>query len=312
MKRLGFIGAGRMAQHHARAALACGAEVRHVYCSRGRMSPHAEAFTSICGDIDFLPTTTAVIESAETEAVVVAAPWDIIPAMLPELAASPKPMLIEKPIALDVPTLDRLPSPAYTDNKAVAFNRRFYETIACAREMLQEETPLSAEFVMSEHVRVHTERYGSGVIDHLLAFTSVHTIDLINYLFGVPRWVPGSVVRDVRGRAINALLISQADVPIHVSWHLDDPSPVGLMLRWSGRALHISPLEAARLYDGVQIEDKGAGRTYQPRCTREIACDMTHKPGIMLQMQAFLQQRDGLAGIDDARAALQLIEDLRL
>ena len=98
LERLGFIGAGRMAREHARVATAIGAQVDVVLVPNTE-SPNVSEFRKVVPGARFVSSEKAFRESG-MEAIVVVAPWHVIPDMMTNLLEDDRPMLIEKPIIL--------------------------------------------------------------------------------------------------------------------------------------------------------------------------------------------------------------------
>lgn len=304
--RLGFIGIGNMARHHARAAQACGAEIRAA-CSARNDSPNWQAWYLAYPRCRFEKSIEAVLD-AGADALVAAPSWRELIALTPRLLSLDVPVLLEKPIAM---TAGAPPSPS---DKRVGFNRRHYQSVNVLRGQVQTQPLLSAHVVVSEHIGHHVATSGSDIIAHLLRYTSIHVFDLVEYIFGDPE-VVSITARDMGNGFVcyNGLLRTTGGVPIHLSVNADDPGPIGIWCRFaSGEHFALSPLERLSIYYGVEIEPPRSDyplRQFRPANEHSIVTDVTHKPGILEQMDRFITgEYDALASVEDHNRAIRLIE----
>lgn len=293
--RLGLLGAGSVALHHARAASSLGHEV-FAASARSTQSPRWKAFAEAIPGARFVADGDDLLADAGVDAVVCCLPWDVIEGWLPRLLASPKPVLIEKPLSLSRAPLEAALAGARLEGKAVGFNRRFYEPVESLRARLAQGGLRSAELVISEDVASQVERHGEGIVPHLPAFASSHALDLALYLLGP--LAPAKVYARPSGgfTSYTGVLETGEGVPVLISWCSDDPSPAGLRCRFSdGTAWHLSPLEVLRVYSGHDVLPAEPGwriRRYVPRLRDEVRVDGGQKPGFSAQMKAFLEGGD--------------------
>jgi predicted dehydrogenase len=311
LKNLGFVGAGRMAQAHAKAALKVGAEIKLVVNANRdsvnlreflKLAPHAKTINSGWRHGNY-----------GVDAWVVAAPWNVIPEMAPTLLACPLPMLIEKPISFHT---NEFPSGEYEDNKFVSFNRRFYPPVRALRSAIERDSVKSVVVTISDMIQPIVVRHGRGVLPYAMEMWASHILDLLHYLFGHMEVVWHSV-REAPGDYLNieAILISVRNrIPIHLSINADDPSPVGLRVRMSDGTTHVlAPIERLTTYKGMEVvEDEGV-RSYRAREIQQTVCaNNGFKPGVYEQMHAFLHQDHvQLAAISDAHQTHNIIHALR-
>lgn len=310
LERLGFIGAGKMAQAHAAAALALGAEIVAVVNANPR-SENLAAFRRMAPDAA-TGTATWRTHAADTDAWIVAAPWHVIPELAAELLASPLPMLIEKPLSLHGA---RFPTGAHEGNKFVSFNRRFYASVDALKDAIEQGTVKSVVVTASDMIDAVVKRHGEAILPYAMEMWSSHILDVTRYLLGDVEVGWHSLREGPAGYAnVEAMLVAEhGRVPVHLSINADDPSPVGLRVRMSDGTTHVlAPVERLTSYRGVDIREDEAGRTYQPREVRRVGCsDDGFKPGVREQMQAFLQQdHRRLATVADAHRLHDLITQL--
>jgi predicted dehydrogenase len=307
--RLGFIGAGRQAQDHAKCAVACGAEIVTAYTNRPD-SPNRAAFAKIAPGVRW---ATALNEPfRDADAVVCAAPWDKMPGLAVWLLAANKPALIEKPIAFTSAEAARMIG-AHDFNhkgKAIGFNRRFYEPVRQLKDRINAGGMVSATVSISNHMDVLIARHGEAIKDHVHPVMSIHSIDLMLHLFG-------PCVVEKRERPIYLLRSTERAAPIVLSLGENDPMRAGISAVFDdGTAYHLSPLEFLTVYDGVEVvepTDDMPIRRYVSHETSRTIASTTFKPGLHAQMRAWL---DGdysvLARPTDAFLALDLISSLRV
>ena len=328
--RLGFIGIGDIACHHAKAARAAGASIVACCASRGMQSPNLSKFLNVAnglpgGVLDQLMVTnkiTDVLDWPAVDGVVVAPSWQAIPPMLPTLLRSGKPLLVEKPVALRADDLQvavgHLPMASDSfmavRHLRVGFNRRFYEPVQALRARLARGGLRYARVVISEHLEHHMKTTGAAVLPWLLQFTSIHTFDLVGYLFGELRVEAGwHDIGNPDFMCFNGLLAGTTPLMFHVN--ADAAEPAGIWCHFNdGSVWALSPLETLRVYQGIDIEQATLDRPYRqftPKEMLRVDVDRSHKPGFMCQMRSFLNgHTDTSAGLVDAWNALRLIEGL--
>lgn len=305
---MGFVGIGKMARAHAKAALASGATI-HAACAA---SPNSENWHSFIQEYRCLKlgSPQAVIDASD--AIIICPAWDVVQHLMPQLLVSNKPMLIEKPVAFGAMQAHKLLREAlFPENKMIGFNRRFYSSVRALKVELSKRKPRSIHVVISEHLDHHREKTGEKVIPYLIPFTSVHTIDLMLFLF------PSIVVRKIYRTEEKSFvsyngLLESGGVPMFFSLNSDDPSPTGIWVRFSDEVWALSPLESLKVYKGIKIIESGSVRRYTPSLVGEIVESGIYKPGILEQMKSFLVGSYGEgAGLEDCVNQLELIDEIR-
>jgi len=311
LKRLGFLGAGKMAQAHARAAVKIGAEVS-VVANANSDSNNLKEFMKLA------PRATVVNsewsrKNDEVDAWIVAAPWDVIPDMAHTLLACPLPMLIEKPISLHNQIF---PSGEHEDNKSIGFNRRFYLPVRELKSAVGHSRVKSVVVTISDMIDAVISRHGEGILPYAMEMWASHILDLVSYLFGRPEIVWRSVSEGPKDYLnVEAMFIAGQDrTPVHLSINADDPSPVGVRVRMSDGTTHVlAPIERLTTYKGMEVSESEGVRCYRAHEVQQTTCPNDgFKPGIYEQMHAFLHQDHvQLATIADARQIHNIIHELR-
>lgn len=315
LRRLGFIGAGRMAREHARAATVIGTEV-DVVLVPDTESPNVAEFQKIIPGARFVSSAKAFWES-DMEAIVVVAPWNVIPGMMTELLEDERPMLIEKPILLDRKAAWDAAN-RNTENKIIGFNRRFYGTVERLRSAVQANGLKSAEITICEIISSIVQRHGEKIIPHIPEMYSAHILDLMFYVFGdlEMRFCSTFREKEIDFVSSDAIFVTTAGAPIHLTLNANDPSPVGIRARFDdGTVFALSPIEMLTTYKGVEVAEateENPIRRYMGRELSRLCEEGQFKPGFYEQMNAFLHgETKQAAGIGDAVRVHNLIWALR-
>jgi predicted dehydrogenase len=320
IKRLGFLGAGPMARAHGAAAVALGAEIAAV-CTAREDSPNWDEFRKIAPHARHMTDGEALLADDTIEGVVACLPWNLMPQWAARLMETPRPVLMEKPIALEEGGIGKLAeeSAETVGNKLVGYNRRFYETVARLRERVNKGGLKAVRVVIAESIDIWAQRRGRDVIAHLMPFCSAHTLDLMLHILGPLRPVALASFPE-KGEAapfvsFNGVLTTQEGVAVTLALNADDPANTVLRCLFDdGTAWELSPLETLTVYKGLDVRpatQQGNIRRYSPQVEARHEVDAGFKPGCHAQMAAFLSGnfRPG-ATIEDAVAVLDLIAAL--
>ncbi|MBF0380158.1 MAG: Gfo/Idh/MocA family oxidoreductase [Magnetococcales bacterium] len=318
--KLGFLGAGVAACHHAAVARVLGGEVVAATTSSGN-SPNWEKFQQHAPDAEQLTNGDEILNNPDIDGVVACMSWDVMPLWAERLLKCKKPVLIEKPVTLTAAPLQAIVSSLdyKPDNKLFGYNRRYYDPVIRLKKRINEGGLKAASVIISEAVQDHVKRRGKKVVEHLIPFICSHTIDLILHLFGTLHPVDIRPYHEV-GLAhpfisYNGMLLTAQGTPINIGINANDPSPMGVRCLFDdGTTWHLSPLEVLTVFKGYEIQQPTADykiRRYTPKIMEQHFVDTTMKPGYKEQMAAFLTGNYGPgATIDDAIDVLKLIESL--
>ncbi|MBM80781.1 MAG: hypothetical protein CMJ78_09325 [Planctomycetaceae bacterium] len=311
--RVGLLGAGTIATHHAIAARAAGALVE-VACTRRPDSPNWTRLREVAPNVRQADGIDDVLDDPNVEGVVVCLSWDAIAPILSRLLASDKPMLIEKPIVF---SSAKIPTGSFV-NKMVGYNRRFYKVVEIVKQRISQNGVKSVEVAISEDVGRHIRRHGESIVPRILEFASSHTLDLLHHLLGPLKVVHANAQTDPGSKftSYNGLLLTEDDAPVFLALNENDPLPAGIRVRFVDHtAWVLSPLERLSVYEGVDVTEPTENeqiRRYEPIKINEYLEDASMKPGFLQQMKAFLSgQFSQAATIDDTRRQLQLIKEIR-
>ena len=320
--RVGFVGVGSVARYHAEVLLAMGHSV-DLGCGTSESSPHWREFKSVATGARFENDLAAVLEDSKLDAVVACLPWNVTETWLNEILSTPKPVLLEKPIALSSEILANTisNSEATLHNKLVGFNRRFYRTVKKLKKRVEQGGVKSVEITISETVADLANTYGDEIIEHILVYSSCHILDTAVHILGPLKPVrvygfPDSVYSRPF-HSLTGLLETTQGTPVFLSIMADNPAPVGLRIFFEDQTTwHLSPLERLVAYRGYDIVGPSDGtniRRFTPKPFLEIDEDSEFKPGFFAQMRAFAdgEERHISATPQESLELLRFIETLQ-
>ncbi len=295
--RLGIVGAGAVALDHAAVAEALG--VRIVAASTLSMqSPRWAAFKIAHPDCKFEPDPAAMAKRSDVDAIVLCLPWKTQVEWLEWGLSMPKPVLIEKPIALTEQALSvgLARNRATLSGKLVGYNRRYYRTVARLAQRLEQGGLRAADITISEDIARLVQRRGNNMPLFSMEYSGCHLIDLAVHLFGRLSVVHMTCYPEehdgVSFEDYNGLLETQSGVPVAFFNNANDPSRVGIRCKFDdGSFWHLTPSEILTVYQGYDIIERNPDcqvRQYSPRETERMIEDATYRPGFLAQMRAFL------------------------
>lgn len=211
-----------------------------------------------------------------------------------------KNILLEKPGAKSVEDLKEIQNSAKQNNANVliAYNRRFYESVAKAKEIVKADGGiLSCNFEFTEWSHI-IEKLGhaTDVMAKWFMGNSTHVVDLAFHLIGNPKeiasytsgslsWHPTGSIFSGAGISTNNILFSY-----HANW--ESAGRWSLEILTAKRKLIFRPMEqlAQTLKGTVAIEPVEI----------EFLYDTKFKPGFYLQTKSFLEsQFDSFCTLED-------------
>jgi predicted dehydrogenase len=317
---LGIIGIGTIGQEHCLVAQDLGAQI--ISASASSTSGNWRQFKEIFPNAQFHSDPFELIDDPKIEAIIVCPSWDVIPSWLSHLLRHPKPMLIEKPIALRKSTLeDALNHQSPETLKMIGFNRRFYSTVQRLSERMKHGGLISAQITYSENVSRLKEKYGPAIVPHLLSYSTSHILDVALLLFGSLRIMRSYKHHETKTVnsfvGYSALLETENKCPVWLSIQADDPTPIGIKCRFDDHTVwNLQPLERLTVFQGIEVKEVNENnkiRRFEPRVIETIgAADKTRfKPGFYNQMRAFLSNDQTVcARPEDSLHVITLIESL--
>ena len=303
--KVGIIGTGKIAYRHAEAIKALGHEVTAGCATNIGSDGYVKLkklFPKIRYETDW--------NKMDVDKYVVCLPWNKIHKHIKEILSIEKPVLIEKPIALSSSELCGI---TYDSNKRVGFNRRFYKSVQTLKERIYPGGLRSVTVTISEDISSKKDRLGGQIEDYILQFSSIHTLDLMFYLF-----------KDIKVRAMtsypgrfsySAFLDSYESAAIFLNINEDDPSEAGIECRFlDGTLWKLSPLEELKIYKGYDVgfNEEHKIKTYKPNLIDTVTSYSDCKPGIKEQMKAFLNDDYSISSsVDEYLEVIKFIEKIR-
>lgn len=286
-----------MAEEHLRALLATGVAHERVVVA-ARRHDAASALAAKYG-VESAPFDTA----AAPKAVVAVSEDALVPVTTTLLARGVDRVLVEKPGSLRSSELSSLAGHVF-----VAYNRRFYPSVVCARELVEGDGgPLAVSFDFTEiEERVLASGHPAATLERWGIANSLHVIDLAFHLAGDPEtldverdgalpWHPAGARFAGSGRTSRAALFAYL-----ATW--DGAGRWGIELTTRERRLVLRPLEE------LQEQRRGAfvlDRVDVPPEPEGV------KPGLAGQLAAFLANDTRyLCDLREAVARLELAETI--
>jgi predicted dehydrogenase len=311
--RAALVGCGRIAGDHVTALRAAGLTVESVTARPGSMRApvfaHDHGVPTVHTDVDVLA------RDGTWDVAVVAVPPEETVAVVRALAETGRPLLVEKPGALDADELEQLRP--YAGQLLFGYNRRFYAPVMTAAEHLATLGPAVIELVLPDRVP------GSPADEpreRQFLSNSTHGLDLLLHLVGP---VAVHAVRAIPGPDGPTALVATATsargdlVQLTAAWNT--PDNFRCTCSWSDARYELRPFEVGTLYEGIDVVEPTSDhpvRRYVPRpATQDFATSPGGKPGFVEQARALVLMAGGGppepgATLDDALAALRLAGDL--
>lgn len=283
--RLGFVGAGYMAQEHAKVFRYLGCQISAVTSRLG--SPKLLEFQKQHEGTRIYDSWTEMISSKKLDAIVVCTPPETSRETFQLLLSTGIPALIEKPGAVDSKDLDALIR--RNSQLYFAYNRRFYESILHLRNLVSEKGFFNFDLIESD-LKSKNDR------TQILKNNSVHMFDLIRFLIPEPtlNFVSSDSsgsnfiykIEDLENSSVGILRVSFGAIRNQqITW-----DSVNL-------SVTVKPIEYLTAANSFEVSEPTADlpiRRYVPiMSTSEfpssVLVDTTFKPGILGQAVEFLK-----------------------
>ena len=221
-----------------------------------------------------------------------------------------KTILVEKPGGLDFEDIKRVKETA--DKKRaevyVAYNRRFYTSVAKAIEIIKKDEGILSiffDFTEAVHKIVPLVRAPS-VKENWFLHNSTHVVDLAFFLAGIPKkmtvftsshlsWHSKAAIFSGAGITDKEALFSY-----HANWK--GPGRWGVEVITKNHKLFFRPLEK------LQIQEMGSFEVKDVELEDNL--DIEFKPGIYKQVKSFLGNKHNLCTIDKQVENLNFYEQI--
>jgi predicted dehydrogenase len=206
-------------------------------------------------------------------------------------------ILVEKPAAISIEELlqHEAELQPVADSIYVAYNRRYYASVAEAQRLVQEDGGLQSihfEFTEWAH-RIEPLQKAPGVKENWFFANSTHVVDLAFYLAGDPAYwnaysKKGTTAWHEKTNFAGAGITSRGVLFSYLS-NWESAGRWSIELLTGNRRIYLKPLE--QLF--VQMKGSVA---LEPHIF-EDAADKAFKPGLYLQVKEFLQEQPSLLTI---------------
>lgn len=320
--RVGLVGSGPIADWHVPALKAAGLEVAAVSSRPGSTRLREFAVRHAIPAV-FDGWQAMLNEPRYWDALVIAVHIDGTADILARAMELRVPVLVEKPIAWTSQRLETLQAQAHS-KIMVGFNRRFYRTVAFAREEVRSGPPLLAHLNLPEAIDAGQDSSRGRPYWEPFVANSCHGLDLLRFIFGPLRVERVSRTKLSTGRmsGLSAMLSSSRgdNITLHCNW--GTPANFSLTLDRPGRRVELKPFELATVYESMDVLEPSSEcpiRRYVPKAKAQVTLedvDARYKPGFVQQAVAFRRMIEGggdssvAATIEDALAAVTLCEEL--
>lgn len=306
--KIAIVGAGYMAQEHAKAFASF--ENVEIVGVCGRTFSRAEELALAYGARAY-NNVTEMYNECRADAVVVAVNELSMPDVCLECFKFPWLCFLEKPVGVDLDAAEKILAAAVqTKVRAyVALNRRSYSSTRQALEKLQQHDGVRLISITDQEDMVAARESGQPekVVKNFMYANSIHLIDYLS-LFG-----RGEIVRvestvpwnpDNPGFVVATIHFSSGDVGVYQAvW--DGPGPWTVVVTNSGVRVELRPLEF------LAVQYRGE-RKLSPISPDEI--DTRFKPGLHYQAQQIIGILNGqstdLASIEDAVSSMKLCANI--
>ena len=315
---LSIIGCGNIAEFHVRAMRDAGFNI--VAIAGSLNSKNVSSFAKKHNISKVYQNPTDLIENvSEWDALLLLSPVATIVDYLQLAVSCGKPILTEKPVALDHLHLKDL---TRYKNIRVAYNRRFYSGVAFSKFFIEEHPNSLIKVTIPEkredpdHNVNFPNRLPVGSYQN-----SVHIFDLLNYIFKGITWKETSTIKSV-DRYIGAVSLgySSTGATIQLDSYFNSSDNFSINIVSGDERVEMKPIEVTSLFKGMEVSESTEARPirlYTPLLQKKIIEDHTHgqKPGFLGQAEDFMNFCLGKkncigADITDAYSALKLAHSL--
>jgi len=191
---IAIAGCGRAGKLHAVAAAKLGLSIV-AHSATSDLSSSASQFADLHPKSRWLPLNPDVLCDI-ADLVVIALPPEVCHRVVGDFISRGRPLLVEKPLALNTDHLSMILKTRTSQGVpvAVGYNRRFYPLIQVVRQQLRQDPIRWAEVTIVEDVDHLLKTKGDvGSSSYLRVGSASHVLDLCRYLFGTG--LPQSIER---------------------------------------------------------------------------------------------------------------------
>jgi predicted dehydrogenase len=220
-------------------------------------------------------------------------------------------LLIEKPAGLNISEIDSV-AHAAKEKKAnvfVAYNRRFFSSVIKAKEIIENDggvTSFNFELTEWSHVIAPLQK-APGVKEAWFLANTTHVADLAFFLGGKPVEMKTFVRQPIdwhpAGSNFSGAGISDAGALFSYSGNWQSPGRWSVEIMTRKSRLIFKPMESLLI--------QKIGSIKQEKIELDDRLDQEYKPGLYLQIQAFLQKKyTDLCSIEEQAEASRKYSDI--
>lgn len=287
-KNILIVGTGPMAIDYAKVLAAQNVSFQVV----GRGEESAAKFEAVTGVKPFIGGLQKYLEEVtldkNTYAIIATGTEALMSSLLMMINAGVYKVLIEKPAALSIEELieneDSVKS--FSDAIYVAYNRRFYASVAEAEKMIEEDGGLKTmhfEFTEWAH-KIEPLPKAPGVKENWFFANSTHVVDLAFYLAGKPdQWQAYSKEGNLNWHAktnFTGAGITEKGVLFSYLSNWESAGRWAVELLTDKRRIYLKPMES------ISVQEKGSVAVVEYKFDDTI--DVEFKPGLKKQLDAYL------------------------
>jgi len=315
---LSIIGCGDIAEFHIRAMRDAGFNIVAVAGSLN--SKNVSSFAKKHNISKVYQNPIDLIENvSEWDALLLLSPVSTIVDYLQLAVSYGKPILTEKPVALDHLLLKDL---IRYKNIRVAYNRRFYSGVAFSKRFVEDHPNSLIKVSIPEkrqdpdHNVNFPNRLPLGSYEN-----SVHIFDLMNYIFKGITWKETSTIKSAdKYMGTVALGYSTNGATIQLDSYYNSPDNFSINIVSDDERVEMQPIEITSLFKGMEVSESTEARSirlYTPLLQKKFIEDHVdgYKPGFLGQAEDFMDfclGKENCIGADitDAYSALKLAHSL--
>jgi predicted dehydrogenase len=290
--RLALVGCGNIADFHIPAMQEAGFDCVSVAGSVNSLRAKEFAKRHTISKV-YADPVELLRDSSGWDALLLASPVSTMLDYIKLAAPMGKPILAEKPVALNHEELT--PTLKY-QNVLVAYNRRFYSTTEYAKTFVDSHADIIIKVSIPEQ-RIDPD-HNVDFPHRLPPFSyqnSVHLFDLVNFLAGKVQWEAASAISGSdRYLGIVAFGKSDKGFTVQLDNCFNSPDNFAVNIISGNERVELRPIEIAQYYKGMQVNEptkKIPFSTYTPKLIDQIVVtdeEAGFKPGLLMQAKEFM------------------------
>lgn len=248
--RLSVIGAGPIVPMHLDALLEAGFRLGSIASRPGSQRPSEIAsrypFESV---IDGWQGVLA----EDFDALLIATHTSATPEILSAAMQTGRPILVEKPVAYDVESVETLVEESAADRVLVGYNRRHYSSVAALKDAVAAiDGPVTFQAKIPEASWDHT--LDAQKRSEILHANTVHVLDLLNYVFGPLDVKSVAGLAGDRGMASRVAVVEGPDKTLgSICVTFGSPANYRVEAFAEGRSFMLEPIEMFHESVGVKV-----------------------------------------------------------